>query len=275
MSTRRTFLSTLSSAVSVPAGLLAARVNAAAAPASPYKLIAHRGGLVDDHHAENSPASVQGAIDRGYWMLEVDIRRTKDGEAVLQHDANFKRYYGDPRRVEELTWDEVSRLRATPGNTNPIHFRDLCKMCSGKTRLMLDIKSDTFPDVFYADLRDTLAANQLLESTYLLGGSEHAKKLFGKAAYRTCDRKGLRAALGKGESVKDLYLFELASDLDEATLKLCRESGVTAVAAINTFRYTMAKRDEWKGAEEDATRMKQLGVTYFQIDSLYEKLFVS
>jgi hypothetical protein len=47
------------------------------------------------------------------------------------------------------------------------------------------------------------------------------------------------------------------------------------VAAINTFRYTMAKRDEWKGAEEDATRMKQLGVTYFQIDSMYEKLFVS
>jgi glycerophosphoryl diester phosphodiesterase len=192
MSTRRTFLS---SALSIPAALLVARVDA-----SPYKLIAHRGGLVDKGHAENSSASVQGAIERGYWMLEVDIRRTKDGEAVLQHDANFKRYYGDPRKVEELTWDEVSRLRATPGNTSPIHFRELCKMCSGKTRLMLDIKSDTFPDSFYANLRDTLAANQLLASTYLLGGSEHAKKLFGKAGYRPCDKKSLRLALDKGRT---------------------------------------------------------------------------
>jgi glycerophosphoryl diester phosphodiesterase len=270
MTSRRTFLS---STLSVPAAVLAARIGASAA-SDKYKLIAHRGGLVDDGHAENSPGSVKGAIDRGYWMLEVDIRRTKDGEPVLQHDANFKRYYGDPRAVEELTWEQISRLRATPGNTSPIHFRDLCKLCSGKTRLMLDIKSETFPDAFYANLRDTLAENRLLDSTYLLGGASPAKRVFGKSAFRSCTKKTLRDALDKGEDVKtQMYLFELASDIDEDSVKLCREAGVTAVAAINTFRYTMAKRDEWKGAEEDATRMKQIGITYFQIDSLYEPLF--
>jgi glycerophosphoryl diester phosphodiesterase len=71
----------------------------AAAPLTPHlrlrpdddriHLIAHRGGIVDDTHPENSPASVEAAIQRGYWMLEVDIRRTRDGRAVVQHDANF------------------------------------------------------------------------------------------------------------------------------------------------------------------------------------------
>jgi hypothetical protein len=147
-------------------------------------------------------------------------------------------------------------------------------MSRGKTRLMLDIKSDSYPDAFYEKLREHLAANALLESTYLLGGSEHAKRVFGKPSFRPCDRKSLRTALDRGEDVKSqMYLFELASVLDEPTVKLCREAGVVAVAAINTFRYTMSKADDWKGAEEDATRLKQLGVTYFQIDSRYESFF--
>jgi hypothetical protein len=48
-----------------------------------YRLIAHRGGIVDESHAENSPGSIEAAIKRGYWMLEVDIRRTRDGEPIL------------------------------------------------------------------------------------------------------------------------------------------------------------------------------------------------
>ncbi len=70
-----------------------------------------------------------------------------------------------------------------------------------------------------------------------------------------------------------MYLFELVSDLDEESVALCRKAGITAVAAINTFRYTMAKRDDIAGAREDAERMKKLGVTHFQIDSVYENLF--
>jgi glycerophosphoryl diester phosphodiesterase len=84
-------------------------------PARQYYLIAHRGGIVDTLHAENSPGSIQAAIDRGYWMLEVDIRRTKDGEPILQHDPDFKRFYEDARRVEDMTWAEVQRLRSKPG----------------------------------------------------------------------------------------------------------------------------------------------------------------
>lgn len=248
---------------------------ASAAIDSEYRLIAHRGGIVDKQHSENSPGSLQAAIDLGYWMIEVDIRRTKDGEPILQHDPDFRRFYGDGRRVEEMTWDEISRLRAQPGGTSPIHFRDVCRMCEGKIRLMLDIKGDDFPEEFYTNLRQLLEKHNLLHSAYALnGGGARGAKHLTSHCYRSANRARLGEAIAAGEDVRSRYfLFELASELDEDAFDLCRKSGVTAVAAINTFRYTLAKRDEQKGPEEDAARLKKLGVKYYQIDSRYDTLF--
>jgi len=240
-----------------------------------YRLIAHRGGIVDEQHAENTAGSLQAAIDRGYWMIEVDIRRTKDGEPILQHDPSFLRFYGDKRRVEEMTWAEIGRLRAQPGGNSPIHFRDVCKMCEGKVRLMLDIKGNDFPEEFYSNLGALMDRHGLLRNAYALGGGgERAAQHLTSRCYRSANRTRLKEAIAAGEDVRSRYfLFELASDLDEEAFELCQKSGVTAVAAINTFRYTMAKRDEQKGPEEDAARLKKLGVKYYQIDSRYDTLF--
>jgi glycerophosphoryl diester phosphodiesterase len=269
--TRRSFVSM--AALAAPAMYMGETLSADAAASKKYQLIAHRGGIVDGQHAENSPGSVKTAIEQGYWMLEVDIRRTKDGEPILQHDGNFQRFYDDPRSVEDVTWKEASALRSKPGNTSPIHFRDLCAMCKNKTRLMLDIKSENYPDDFYMSMKQALSENGLLETTYLLGGGTKAKSFLGTPVYLSCTRKSLAAALERGEDVSHMYLFELASDLTEESVSLSKKAGITSVAAINTFRYKMAKRDDMEGAAEDAERMKKLGITHFQIDSIYEKFF--
>ncbi|BDC52233.1 hypothetical protein F183_A45480 [Bryobacterales bacterium F-183] len=259
---RRAFLAAASSAMAL------------AAVDPRYKLIAHRGGIVDDQHPENSPGSLEAAISRGYWMVEVDIRRTKDGEPILQHDADFRRFYGNPGKVEEMTWAEVSALRGTPGNSKPIHFRDACAMCEGRIRMMLDIKGTEWPDSFYNGLADSLRKHQLLATAFLLGGGSRPARIFGHECFQSSNRKSLAEAVARGEDVANRrFLFELASELDEEALALCRKHGVTPVAAINTFRYTMAKRDEWKGPEEDAARLKKLGVLHYQIDSRYDPLF--
>lgn len=262
MTTRRTFLASMAAA------------SATAAIAPELKLIAHRGGIVDDAHAENSPKSLQSAIERGYWMVEVDIRRTRDGEPILQHDADFRRYYGHPAKVEDMTWAEVARLRATPGGSKPIHFREACAMCENKTRLMLDIKGADWPEAFYLGLAKTMRSHNLLHTAYLLGGGSRPAQIFGGECFQSSNRKTLAEAVARGEDVKSRrFLFELASDLDAEALALCRKHDVTPVAAINTFRYTMAKRDEWQGPKEDAQRLRQLGVLHYQIDSRYEPLF--
>ncbi len=263
---RRTFLKASAAAASIAA--TAASIDPA------YHLIAHRGGVVDDQHPENSPGSLQAAIDRGYWMIEVDIRRTKDGEPILQHDGTFGRFYGVDRAVEDMTWAQVSKLRSEPGGTSPIHFREVCRMCQGKVGLMLDIKGDGFPREFYEHLRSLLASHKLLQTAYLLGGGSGGGAHLAPHCLRSVNRTTLKEAIARGEDVKShCFLFELASELSEESWELCQRTGVTAVAAINTFRYTLAKRDEWKGPEEDAARLKKLGVRHFQIDSRYDPLF--
>jgi len=252
-------------------GSAAAALTAAAA--KPF-LIAHRGGIVGNEHAENSPASVEAAIKRGYQMIEVDIRRTKDGRAIVQHDANFKRFFGVDRPVDAMTWDEITKLRATPGNTRPMDFAELCVRCSGRIRLMLDIKSEGYPDAFYTDLETTLRRHNLLANAYTLGG-DRVKGFFKGKLKLSSNRTALNSAIARGEKVADLfYLFELGSVLDAEAVALCRAHNVIPVAALNTFRYEIEKVDHWEGARRDISKLKSLGVNDFQIDSIYDSLLL-
>jgi glycerophosphoryl diester phosphodiesterase len=267
---RRGFLTTLNGLAVAPL-LLPIHADA---DGDRIHLIAHRGGIVDDAHPENSPSSVEAAIERGYWMIEVDIRRTSDGRAVVQHDANFQRFYGDPRAVADMTWAEVQKLRATPGGSAPMSFDDLCARCAGRIRLMLDIKTNDAPDDFYQDLIASLRRHRLLDTTFSLSGGR-LPELAGGVVAEAADRAALAAAVARGEKVSTRrYLFELASVFDADALNLAKQHQVTAVAAINTFRYARHGDGAAKAAEADARRLLALGVRYFQIDSVYEPLFV-
>ena len=42
-------------------------------------------------------------------MLEVDLRESRDGYIVVHHDANFNRFCGEPRKVADLTWDDIHK----------------------------------------------------------------------------------------------------------------------------------------------------------------------
>ena len=240
----------------------------------PLRLIAHRGGIVDDGHAENSRGSAEAAIARGYWMLEVDVRATKDGEPVLQHDATLERFYGLKQRVEELTWKEFRALKAQPGGNGPLHFDELCQLAQGKVRLMLDIKNATMPASFYEGMAKSMSRTGLIVGSYMLGGDRWREIFGGLGTLESANRKALAAAAERGEDVKKRYfLFELASELDGEAFELCNKLGVDCVAAVNDFRYVMAKRDVWEGPKQDIARLLKLGVPSFQIDSKYESLF--
>jgi glycerophosphoryl diester phosphodiesterase len=248
---------------------------AAAAPAGECRLIAHRGGVVDEGRLENSAPAMAEAVRRGYWMIEVDVRRSRDGEPVLHHDPVLTRDYGEPRRVEEMTWKELRALRATPGGGSPVHFEEACALCQGKTRLMLDLKGRDWPREFYRRLRSLVDAARVPEPLYSLGGPA-VRPLFDGRIMTSIHLPELTAAAEPGEAVASRYFcFELGADIDRALVAECARRSVTLVAAINTFRYTMAKRDEWLGPKEDIARLRRIGVRYYQIDSRYQPLFAS
>ncbi|WP_439694093.1 inositol monophosphatase family protein [Curtobacterium sp. SP.BCo] len=74
----------------------------------PPRLVAHRGA--PRVRRENTLPAVAVAEALGADCIEVDVRRTADGVAVLLHDETLGRMWGDARRVSEVDWCDVARL---------------------------------------------------------------------------------------------------------------------------------------------------------------------
>ena len=75
----------------------------------PPIVVGHRG--VPKLHQENTLAGFQRAVSLGIPAVELDVRLTKDGKAVCLHDHNLRRLTGSSFDVNDLTWDQLSRLR--------------------------------------------------------------------------------------------------------------------------------------------------------------------
>lgn len=67
---------------------------------------------------ENSLAAFAAACEAGYG-IELDIQLTADGEVVVVHDADLRRVAGDPRRIEDLTYDELRSIPLFPDPAKP------------------------------------------------------------------------------------------------------------------------------------------------------------
>jgi glycerophosphoryl diester phosphodiesterase len=72
-------------------------------------VVGHRG--VPVLHQENTLAGFRRAIALGVPAVELDVQLTKDRRAVVLHDDDLRRLTGDRRRVWDVTWDQLSRLR--------------------------------------------------------------------------------------------------------------------------------------------------------------------
>ena len=58
---------------------------------------------------ENSLAAFAAACEAGFG-IELDVQLTKDGRVVVVHDDNLLRVAGDPRKIADLTYEELSRI---------------------------------------------------------------------------------------------------------------------------------------------------------------------
>src|SRR5690606_41746115 len=65
-------------------------------------ILAHRGGVVDMHTDENSRASIEKAATDGYYMVELDVRMTRDSVLIVHHDRNMQRFFRSEEHTSEL-----------------------------------------------------------------------------------------------------------------------------------------------------------------------------
>jgi glycerophosphoryl diester phosphodiesterase len=70
--------------------------------------IAHRGEPVG--HVENTLDAFAAALGLGADWVELDLRRTRDGEIVVLHDQTLGRLWGVDASVGDLDWVEVAGI---------------------------------------------------------------------------------------------------------------------------------------------------------------------
>ncbi|KAH7484021.1 hypothetical protein FOMA001_g7377 [Fusarium oxysporum f. sp. matthiolae] len=79
--------------------------------ANPHRqcaIVAHRG--LWNEAPENSLLSIRRAMEAGYNVVEIDVRRIADGEFVLLHDSTLDRMAGIDKKPEELALEELISL---------------------------------------------------------------------------------------------------------------------------------------------------------------------
>lgn len=87
------------------------------------EVIAHRGG--GDLSTENTVESIRAAIEAGATASEIDVQRTADGHYVIFHDNTLKRLCNDPRTIQELTLEEIKKLRITAPDGHQVRIATL------------------------------------------------------------------------------------------------------------------------------------------------------
>ncbi len=152
--------------------LLSLIASTAVAQESEIVILAHRGGCGEG--MENVLPTFEKSLAAGIRAFEIDVRITKDGKIVLQHDDTLKRTAGINQHVEDLTEKELREISLKDGSK--LCFLDeFLKLMSKHPGLFIEfeMKSKKYTDEFlygtgYADkVAKMVLKAKPAESTYV------------------------------------------------------------------------------------------------------------
>jgi glycerophosphoryl diester phosphodiesterase len=120
-------------------------------------VLAHRGGW--DAAPQNSLAAVHRALELGCDGIEIDVRRTGDGQLVVVHDSQVRR-----RAVRRLTHGEV-QARMAPGQA-PL-LGDLLDVAAGRLLVDVELKEAGYVPEAVVLVQDHLPADSFVITSFL------------------------------------------------------------------------------------------------------------
>ncbi len=124
------------------ASFLTAPAKAGRDIVSPFfgRNFAHRGLHEPDQSLpENSLQAFEEAVKLGYGV-ELDVHITKDGKIVVFHDDDLARACGLNRRVEDLSWEELSALRLFGTRHRIPLFSEALALIAGRGPVIVELK---------------------------------------------------------------------------------------------------------------------------------------
>jgi glycerophosphoryl diester phosphodiesterase len=136
-------------------------------------VVAHRGDWRDD--PENSLRALLDAERMGVDVVELDVKKTSDGQLVVMHDKTLDRTTTGAGAVADHTLAEITRLKLRSGTGHPTAYSVPTfaeELAAAKGHIILDVDQgwDYFPEVLHAvqamGMTDQVILNALPNTPY-------------------------------------------------------------------------------------------------------------
>lgn len=200
------------------------------------KLIAHRG--FSSEAPENTTAAFELALQRGFYGIECDVRKTLDDNFVIMHDAGLNRMCGYNLKIANMDLQQLKKYKITAGS-NIQNYQELT-VPTLEEYLAILAKSDTvhpfielkesFSELELKKIVQLVKKYGLLERAYFI--SCHQTNLLTLKEMDGVNREFLQYVYGAEEENK-------AVPVDDKVVSWCIEHAIDLDA-----RYTLIQASE-------------------------------
>ncbi len=236
-------------------------------------IVGHRGGAVVEGIPENSLAALRLAAQRGYAMVEVDVRATSDGVPIAFHDSELEEHVGVSGSIESMTYEQVKSLRYLEGDEFSV--LTLEESLSEASRLglgvMLDIKTGQEREDFYYKVAELLQTFGLTRATLTISGHANTRRYLKDSVMQRVSKEDWeRVKAGELLDLSGQVWFDWPRYISNEEVAQMQRRGALVVPTINVFHYP--QEEHMARAAADIERMREAGVDAYQIDAPYDRL---
>ncbi|MFX0041413.1 MAG: glycerophosphodiester phosphodiesterase [Candidatus Hodarchaeota archaeon] len=138
---------------------------------SEFLFIGHRGTRTD--FDENTIIAFEKAIEYGANYIELDVRKTKDGQLIIIHDSTLDRTTNGTGRLDNYTYDELKTIKTKKSHKQIPLLSEVLERLNGKIQFMIELKEEHLYDKIIKLIKE----NELMEDYIISGRDIHILKL--------------------------------------------------------------------------------------------------
>jgi glycerophosphoryl diester phosphodiesterase len=221
--------------------------------------IAHRGLWSPDGAPENSLAAFQAACAGGYG-IELDVQITRDGEAVVFHDASLTRMCGVDAKVRDCSLAELQELRLKGTDETIPTLTETLAEVGGRALVHIEIKTP-FGEVGPLEKRVCEMLVDHNGPTCVIGfnpyshawfAAHHPQILRGLDSYSWNDEGAMKLAPEQRKSLRNLDHVEIAQPHFLALgldMLPCPRADVFRAKGMPIIAWTVRSPAEWERVE--------------------------
>ncbi|PVX25309.1 MAG: glycerophosphodiester phosphodiesterase [Candidatus Bathyarchaeum sp.] len=193
--------------------------------------IGHRGAKA--YEPENTLVSFQRAMEFGANAVELDVRKTKDNELVVIHNADVDKTTNGTGAVAELTLAAIQKL-VTDKNQKIPTFEEALASIGSQVKILVELKETGYEDA----VLDVISKKGLIDNVIIISFHEDAlrkirelNKEIETGLVYVRHKNPVQSAL----SLKASYLLPLYRFTHSANVKKAHENGLKVIVwTINT-----------------------------------------